>query len=114
MLCSKMNWKITYYSFSVQQDIMSLPKTLRARYVRMTDRMLNFGAHLGEPHTKSMGDGLLELRLKGQEGIARVLYCTVIEKEIVMLHSFIKKQNKTPLKDLKIARLRLTEIKSEK
>ena len=59
-----MNWKITYYDLDVQQEILNLPKTLLARYLRMTDLMLKFGAHLGEPHTKAMGNGLLELRLK--------------------------------------------------
>ncbi len=109
-----MNWKITYYNLSVQQEILSFPKTLLARYLRMTDLMLKFGAHLGEPHTKAMKGGLLELRLKGQEGIARVFYCTIVGKEIVMLHSIIKKQQKTPLKDLRIAQLRLVEIKNER
>lgn len=57
-----------------------------------------------------MGDGLFELRIKGKEGIARVFYCTVVGQRIVMLHGFIKKSEKTPLKELKLARLRLAEV----
>jgi len=38
-----------------------------------------------------MGEGLFELRPKAAEGIARVFYCTLIGRRIVMLHSFIKK-----------------------
>ena len=53
---------------------------------------------------------LFELRIKAQEGIARVFYCTMINKEIWMLHSFIKKTQKTPLKELKIAHIRLKDI----
>ncbi|MFN7095234.1 MAG: type II toxin-antitoxin system RelE/ParE family toxin, partial [Burkholderiales bacterium] len=52
-------------------------------------------------HTKSIGNELFELRVKGAEGIARVFYCTVINKEIIMLHSFIKKTDKLPPKELK-------------
>ena len=103
---------ITYYSNKVQQEIMELPKTLAAKYAGLTKLMLEYGSNLGLPYTKSMGDGLFELRLKGQEGIARVFYCTVINKQIVMLHSFIKKTDKTPNKELDIAAKRMKEIKN--
>lgn len=76
--------------------------------------MKEYGANLGEPHSKAMGEGLFELRLKGAEGIARVFYCALIDKEIRMLHSFIKKTNKTPAKELRIAQKRLMEIKNER
>jgi len=46
------------------------------------------------PHTRFIEDGLIELRIKSREGIARVFYCTLIGKKIVMLHLFIKKSNK--------------------
>jgi phage-related protein len=75
--------------------------------------MTTSGANLGEPHTKAMGDGLFELRLKGAEGIARVFYCTLIGKRIVMLHSFVKKTDKTPAKELTMAHKRMKECKDE-
>ena len=52
-----------------------------------------------------------ELRLKGAEGIARVFFCTLVGRRIVMLHSFIKKTGKTPLRELEIAQSRLKELK---
>ena len=73
--------------------------------------MLALGPNLGEPHTKAFGEGLFELRLKGAEGIARVFFCTLIGKRIVMLHSFVKKTDRTPARDLEIAENRLKEIK---
>jgi len=90
---------------------MTLPATLKARYIGLTNRMLEFGPHLGLPHTDAFGGGLFELRLKGAEGIARVFFCTMVEQEIVMLHSFIKKTQKTPEKELKLAKQRMKEIK---
>jgi phage-related protein len=72
------------------------------------------GAYLGEPHTKALGQGLFEFRLKSQDGIARVFYCTAKGKEIVILHSFIKKTQKIPTKELEIAKERLKEIQNEK
>jgi phage-related protein len=52
------------------------------------------------------------LRLKGAEGIARVFYCTLIGRQIVMLHCFVKKSQKTPIKERKIAEKRMKELQS--
>lgn len=106
-----MTHSIHYYSESVQGQILSLPKTLQARYAALSLRIVNNGPNLGEPHTKAFGGGLFELRLKGAEGIARVFYCTLIGRRIVMLHSFVKKTDKTPPAERRIAEARLKEIK---
>lgn len=108
-----MKWTVSYYNDAVMCKILELPKTLLAKYLRTIDLIEMFGANLGEPHTKAFGGGLFEIRLKGQEGIARVFYCTAVGKEIIILHSFIKKDQKTPLKELELARSRLKEIKNE-
>lgn len=108
-----MDFEIRYYSESVQVQILELPDTLAARYIVLTRRMLAIGPNLGEPHTKAMGGGLFELRLKGAEGIARVFYCALIGKRIVMLHSFVKKSQRTPKQELEVAQSRLKEIKNE-
>jgi phage-related protein len=60
---------------------------------------------------KAFGTGLFELRLKGAEGIARVFFCTLVGRRIVMLHSFIKKSAKTPLREVEVAEARLKEVK---
>ena len=108
-----MEYQILYYSEDVCNDILVLPDTLAARYVVLTRRMLAVGPNLGEPHTKAMGQGLFELRLKGAEGIARVFYCTLIGRRIVMLHSFVKKSQRTPSHELAVAMTRLKEVKHE-
>lgn len=90
---------------------MNLPVTLQARYIGLTDRMMEHGPNLGLPHTDAFGGGLFELRLKGAEGIARVFFCLAVKQKIVMLHSFIKKTQKTPDKELKLAKQRMKEFK---
>src|SRR5579872_4447149 len=107
-----MKWCITYYNENIEEDILALPATLLARYLRMSELMQSSGPHIGMPHTRAMGNGLFELRLKGKEGIARIFYCTLISWDICMLHGFIKKQQKTPSKELALARLRMKEIKA--
>lgn len=107
-----MNYTISYYNDSVQAEIMGLPKTLLGRYIVLSRRMVSDGPNLGEPHTEAFGGGLFELRLKGAEGIVRVFYCTLVGKRIVMLHSFIKKTQKTPPSERKIAENRMKEVKN--
>ena len=106
-----MPWTIEYYSPKIQRDIETLSKGLQARYIHLRRRMQEYGPHLREPHTKALGDGLFELRLKSKEGIARVFYCTIIERRIVFLHSFIKKTDRTPPAELETAKKRMQEVK---
>lgn len=73
--------------------------------------MVVLGPNLGKPHTNAFGEGLFELRLKGAEGIARVFFCTLVGKRIVMLHSFMKKTDKTPPRERAVAEARMEEIK---
>lgn len=109
-----MQYLIDYYNEAVRLDVDALPLTLRVRYALLTQRMLEHGPDLGAPHTKALGSGLLEMRLKGAEGIARVMYCCMVGRRIVVLHSFIKKTDKIPVKDLALARNRLKELKNDR
>jgi phage-related protein len=108
-----MSWNIEYAHPEVEAFVLGLPPGLRAKYFRLTELMEEFGANLGMPHSRPMSEGLFELRVRDQEGIARVFYCTLIGKRIVMLHGFIKKTQKTPAKDSKLARKRLLEVKGK-
>ena len=106
-----MEYAIRYYSDEVEEQILALPDTLAARYVVLSRRMTAVCANLGPPHTDSFGEGLFELRLKGAEGIARVFFCTLIGRKIMMLHSFVKKTQKTPPREIEVARRRMKEVK---
>ena len=68
-----MNWTITYYSNSVQEEFLAMPAGFLARYLRYSDRMEVYGPDLGMPHTRAMGEGLFELRLRA----ARVEFARV-------------------------------------
>jgi phage-related protein len=106
-----MAWQIAFYSARVETEVLALPAGILARFVRYAERMETYGPDLGMPHTRSMGDGLFELRLKAAEGIGRVFYCTLVGSRIMMLHQFVKKSEKTPRKELAIARRRMKEVK---
>jgi phage-related protein len=96
-------WSINFFNARVQQDIESWPVGIYADFLRLARLMEEHGADLRMPFSRAMGQGLLELRCKGQEGIGR---------EIVILHSFIKKTQETPDSEMRIARKRLKGIKN--
>jgi len=103
-------WTVTFFSGRVEAEVLALSPGHLARFIRYSERMEIFGPDLGMPHTRAMGEGLFELRIKAAEGIARVFYCTVVHRRIVFLHQFVKKTERTPAKELEIARRRLKEV----
>jgi len=103
-------WTVTFFSDRVEAEVFALAPGFVARFIRYAERMEVFGPDLGMPHTRAMGSGLFELRIKAGEGIARVFYCTIVDRRIVVLHQFVKKSAKTPQKELEIARRRMKEI----
>ena len=62
------------------------------------------------PLVCSLGKGLWEVRCTLPNTIARVLF-VMHEGQMVLLHGFIKKTQKTPQQDLEIATARAKEIK---
>ncbi len=105
-------WTVQYFNDRVQRDVEAWPVGIYADYLRLIGLMENHGADLRMPHSRAMGRGLFELRCKGQEGIGRAFYCTMVNREIVVLHSFIKKTQETPERELTIARQRLKEVQN--
>ncbi|MBO6102055.1 MAG: type II toxin-antitoxin system RelE/ParE family toxin [Opitutales bacterium] len=67
----------------------------------------------GEPLVKNLGNSVYEIRSTLKNRIARVLFSQIGDK-LVLLHSFIKKTQKTDDKDIKMAIKRLKEVLNEK
>lgn len=68
-------------------------------------------AYHREPLSKYLELGLWELRIKSGSNILRIIYTFSKGKNIILLHGFIKKQQKTPINELKLARKRLAYLK---
>ena len=64
-----------------------------------------------EPFSKYLEPGLWELRIRSRSNISRVVYTFVKGQIIILLHAFIKKQQKTPRRELEEARKRLKIVK---
>ena len=108
-----MNWHVTFYNEKVEKKTLSFPRGILANFLHIIEMMEEYGPTLGKPYTASMRDGLLEIRAKGKEGIGRSLFCTINGQEIIILHSFIKKSQKTPKKEIDLARKRMKEVEQQ-
>jgi phage-related protein len=106
-----MTWKVTFFDNKVEAETLGFPAGILANLLHILEMIEKFGPAIGKPHTVPMGKGLYEIRAKGKEGIGRSLFCTVKGKEVIILHSFIKKTQKTPRNEINKARIRIKELK---
>jgi len=65
---------------------------------------------VGMPLVEYLGDNLLEIRSTLKNRIARVIV-TVKNDKMILLHGFIKKEQKPPQKELNLAKKRLGQEK---
>ena len=108
-----MLWKIEFYSQNVADGINEWPDGLLAKFLLIAAVIEKFGpAELGMPHVRPLGHGLFEIRVKAKEGIGRAILCTVKGKVVIVLNEFIKKTQKTPPREIALARKRMAEVKS--
>lgn len=98
---------VKYASPLVQAAIDALPADMQGRLARMFDFIQANGLEAAPfGWTKHLEDKLWELRLSGRDGIARAIYLTTSGRRLVVLRVFVKKTQKTPPRELAIARER--------
>jgi len=106
-----MPWRMEILNETVAGEIAALPADMRARFVRLGDRIEQVGLErLGEPHVKHLEGKLWEMRLTGRGGIARALYVTAIGRRVVVVRAFVKKTQKTPRAEIDLALRRAEEV----
>lgn len=105
-----MKYSIVFFNAAVQERLTSWPTGIYANFVRIAEQIVSSGPNLGMPYTRAMGQGLFEIRARGQEGIGRAFFCCIQDRKVVILHSFIKKTQATPRKELQIAQKRMKEV----
>ncbi len=108
-----MTWVVTFYSEKVEAETLALPNGILANFLRIVELIEEFGPDLGRPHTAPLGKGLFEIRAKGREGISRSVFCTVKGKEIVILMTVIKKENKIPKRKMETVEKRMKEVQAD-
>ena len=101
-------WTCCYYSSDsgkepVKKFIDSLASRTQQKFFAIIGMVENLGKNLPEPHAKQLGNGIFELRFKGQEGHIRILHFFYDDNKIIFTNGFIKKSNKTPKKEIELA-----------
>jgi len=110
-----MKWSIDFYKTGnnyspVEEWLLTIPKSALAKVTRNMQLLREFNLALKEPYIKPLGDKLYEIRAKDPKGIYRVIYFAYTGKRFIMLHGFTKKTQKTPKKEIKLAKQRMEEI----
>jgi phage-related protein len=103
-------FKVEYFHERVLVEIESWPVDVLADYARLVELLIEYGPSLRLPHSRSLGEGLFELRPRSRTGIGRAFYCFMVGKRVTVLHAFIKKTQQTPDRELRLARKRLKEL----
>ena len=106
-------WNIEFYEteggrFPVKEFLDSLSTKHKTKAQFVIDLLGEYGPMLKEPFTKNLsGTKLKELRIKASPNIYRIFYFTYIEMRFVLLHSFTKKTEQTPRKEIEVAESRM-------
>jgi phage-related protein len=93
----------------VREWLLELSKDDR-RVVGRDIQKVEFGWPIGMPYCRALGHGLWEVRSNLTGGrVARAIFC-IVDGDMVLLHGFEKKTQKTPQQDIELARKRKREI----
>ncbi len=111
-----MHWRIEFYEtesgkIPVKEFVNSLPEIAQAKFIFILDLLERYGLEVKEPYVKSLKGckKLKEIRIKSSVNIYRILYFPFKDKTFVLLHGFIKKGDKTPIKEIEKAQKRMKD-----
>lgn len=96
-----MSYEVEYYALEdgtkpAENFILAQDRKMRAKLFAMLELLEEKGPELREPYSKSLGDGIFEVRAKQSSDITRVLYFFVVGKKAILTNGFVKKTPKTP------------------
>ncbi|HTQ13453.1 MAG TPA: type II toxin-antitoxin system RelE/ParE family toxin [Rhizomicrobium sp.] len=105
------NWPVFFVNAAARAELDALPADMRAKFERIVALIQSHGLEkVREPYVKHLDGKLWEMRLIGRDGIARAIYVTASGKRVFVLRTFVKKTEKTPKRELELARERAKEV----
>ena len=102
------DWTIVFYigtngESTVKEFLFGLDDKTRVRFGSSIERLRALNAQAREPLVKHIDGKLYELRMESNTNIYRIMYFFFTGRQIVLLHAFQKKSQKTPAKEIAIA-----------
>ncbi len=92
------------------EELGELPDDMQARFLRIAELLEAYGPfEVGRPHVAPLGQGLWEIRMRGRSGIALALFEIHAGRELAVGRVFIKKTQKVPAREIRLAVRRLKE-----
>ena len=88
----------------IEEFMNSLDIKMRAKMSGLFELLEEKGTQLREPYSKMIEDGIFEIRCKVGNNISRVLYFFHFEGKIILTNGFVKKTQKTPTEEIKLAK----------
>jgi phage-related protein len=106
-----MAWSFVFANAEAKRELDTLPVDMRASFERIVNLIQAFGLErVHEPYIKHIEGRIWEMRLRGRDRIARTLYLTASGRRVVILRVFVKKTQKTPRREIEMARRRAQEV----
>ena len=84
----------------VKEYIWQLDIKQRAKIAKYIKLLKISQGYLDEPYSRHIAGKIRELRVDIKRNRNRIFYFTFIGKNIILLHAFLKKTNKTPLQEI--------------
>nr|WP_155748165.1 type II toxin-antitoxin system RelE/ParE family toxin [Scytonema sp. UIC 10036] len=80
---------------------------VRAKLARIFELLEEHGTAVGKPYVAPLEDKLYEIRVEQDTNIYRTIYFAYTGKRFILLHAFQKKTQKTPKKEIELAKQRM-------
>lgn len=109
-------WEIVFYvapdgRCPVEEFIAGLPERVQARFAHVLELLQTYGLQVGEPFVKSIHGvrKLAEIRVRVSSDSYRIFFFTYTGRKMILLHGFVKKSQKTPPREIRIAQQRMQD-----
>jgi phage-related protein len=102
-------YKLKFYKDSVKgsnpvfEYLRKLEDKHRSKIYKHLEFLRVSRGYIDEPYGKHITGKIRELRVDFSNNYYRILYFTYVEKNIVILHAFLKRTDKTPNREIQIA-----------
>lgn len=105
------NFRVIYYTREdgeqpVRDFIDEQPNKMKAKIASVLSVIQELGSDVREPYSKHLEEGIFEARCKVASDITRILYFFHDGKVVVLTNGFVKKQQKTPRREIELAKER--------
>lgn len=112
-------FEVEYYeksdgTYPAEEFILSQDIKMQTKLFRLLELLELKGNELREPYSKSLSDGIFEIRAIQGNNITRVLYFFVVGKKIILTNGFVKKTQKTPDSEITLAKKYRTDYELRK